>query len=442
MGPMALLLLAAPLACFKADDGTDEIGETAGDSSGDSSGETDPTTDTTQTGSSESESESTDTDPTTTDTAETDPSDTTTGDPPACNDGKVDPGELCLADMPTQTTLPFTALRFDFGRFGLHPGLAIVGGPNAPSLVIVLPGNGDRTFANPSTTPIDSFALSIDVADMDADGDHDFITQGGMISSRMNDGMGGFEQPDVLDPGGLGTDRTRVVLGQFDGNAPLDAAWGDGYNTDTVRGNGFQGWTFGTTGGDQFTGGDSWVAVTEWGFDGDGFTDLAVSSQWEAKVSIVRGMGNATFTEHGQVEICNAGSCDITELHVADVDADGNPDVVASFAEGVSVVRGLGDGTFAPFELHAVPGADHVASGDIDNDGDLDLLVGSATTGALSLLLGDGTGEFADAMVFATPSNSVRSVAMVDLDEDGAKELVAVYNSDGAGRVGVFEATP
>jgi hypothetical protein len=440
---IALLLLTSPLGCFKADDFNEEIGETAGDStsSSDSTAGDDPSSsDADETN--PDTSSSTDTDPSTTDTAETDPSDTTTGEPAACGDGNVDPGELCLNDMPTQVTLPFTALRLDYGRFGLHPGLVIVGGANAPAQAIVLPGDGDLTFGVPTTVPIDGYALSVDVADMDGDGDHDFITKGAVLSSRMNDGMGGFESPDVLDPGALGSESTRVVLGQFDGNMPLDAAWGDGYNTDWVRGNGFQGWTFGTAGSGQFTGGDSWVEVTEWGFDGDGFTDLAVTSQWESRVSIVRGMGNATFTEHGSVEICEPGTCEIKELHVDDLDADGNPDLVTSFEDGISVVMGLGDGTFGPFELYAVPGADHTTSGDIDNDGDVDLLVASTTNGKLHLFLGDGSGGFADPIPFSTPATSLRVAAMVDLDEDGAKELVTAYNYDGAGRVGVFEAHP
>jgi hypothetical protein len=442
--PTALLLLLAPVACFKpADDGGDEIGDTGTETADTDTDDTDgPETDGPDTdGPDPDASDSTDATDDATDDA-TEETDTTTGEPAACNDGQVDPGELCLADTPTETTLPFTALRLDIGRFGLNPGVAIVGGPNAPLQALIVPGNGDRTFLAPIPVPIDGAAISIDVADMDGDGDHDFITHGAAISSRMNDGMGGWEQPDMLEPGGLGTDRTRIQLGQFDGNMPLDATYGDGYNTNWVRGNGFQGWTFGTEGSAQFTGGDSWVEVTEWGFDGDGFTDLAVTSQWEAKVSVARGMGNGMFVEHGQVNICEPGSCDITELHIDDVDADGNPDIIASFADGISVVLGNDDGSFGNFQLHPIPGADYTTSGDIDNDGDVDLLVASVTSGDLALLLGDGSGDFADPMVFATPSNSVRTAAMIDLDEDGAMELVTAYNYDGAGWLAVFEATP
>ncbi|MFV8754609.1 FG-GAP-like repeat-containing protein [Nannocystaceae bacterium ST9] len=433
--PTLVILLFAPLACFKPDDdGGDEVAATEGESGTD---DDDTSTGDVETG------DSTSADPTDTDSTDSDPTDTdsTTGDPPACNDGNADPGELCLATTPTESTLPITGFRMDYGRFGLHPGIAVVGGPNAPMAVAILPGKGDRTFEAPQMVALDSFATSIDVDDMDDDGDHDLVTSGGLLCSRMNDGMGGWEFPDMLQPAG-GVAIGRVQLGQFDGNAPLDAVWAEGYNTRWARGNAFSGWTFGTEGWSQFTGGDFWVEVTEWGFDGDGFTDLAVTSQWEAKVSITRGMGNATFTEVGQVPICEAGSCDITELHVDDVDGDDNPDLIASFADGISVVLGNDDGTFGGFELHAFPGADYTTSGDVDNDGDVDLLVASATTGDLGLFLGDGTGAFAEPMIFATPSDTLRTAAMFDLDEDGAKELVTVYNYDGAGWVGVFEATP
>jgi hypothetical protein len=441
--PTALLLLIAPFACFKPDDdGGDEVAadtETAGTDTSTDDTATDDSTDAPTTTDDDVDDDSTDateeTDATTEETEES------TGDPAACNDGSVDPGELCLASEATETTLPFTAMRLDVGRFGTYPGVAIVGGPNAPAQVLIVPGNGDQTFGAAMPTAIDSFALSIDVADMDGDGDHDFITQGGLICSRMNDGLGGWELGDLYDSP-LGTDRTRIQLGQIDGNMPLDPAWGDGYNTRYVRGNGFQGWTFGTAGSSQFTGGDAWVEFTEWGFDGDGLADMAVTSQWEAKVSVVRGMGNATFIEHGQVEICQSGSCEISELHIDDVDADGNPDILASFTDGISVVLGNDDGTFDAWQLHPIPGADYMTSGDIDNDDDVDLLVASATTGDLYLLLGDGTGAFAEPIVFVTPSDSLRTAAMVDLDEDGAMELVTAYNYDGAGWVAVFGATP
>ncbi len=431
---IAVLVWLLPLACFKPDpnDGGDELGgsESGTDGVETSTGdvETGDSTDTISDSSDSSDS--------------TDSTDSTTGEPAACDDGKADAGELCLANQPSIVPLAGAGLRLDIGRFGPHPGVAIVGGPNAPAAVILVRGNGDLTFADPVVVPIDSVALSIDVGDLDDDGDDDLATHGPLISTRLNDGAGGWEFPQMFDPGGLGTEATRIQIGQFDGNAPLDLVWADGYNTDWVRGTAMAGWTPGAPGTAQFTGGDSWVEVTEWGFDGDGFTDLAVTSQWTGVVSIDRGMGDGTFMEHGQVEICESGSCTITELHVDDVDADGNPDLVASFTDGISVVLGKDDGTFEPFMLHAVPGADFTTSKDVDNDGDVDLLVASATTGSLYLLLGDGTGDFAEPIVFMTPATSLRTAAIVDLNEDGAPELVTTYVTPMGGALAVFEAQP
>ena len=216
----------------------------------------------------------------------------------------------------------------------------------------------------------------------------------------------------------------------------------EGYNTVWVPGSMFGGWSPGQSGGHQFTGGDSWLTLTEFGFDGDGFTDLMVASQWEPKVVFSRGQGNGTFTQQGEAFVCNPGVCDILELHAVDLNGDDDPDIVASFDTGFSVVPSNGDGTYSDYQLHASPGADHISSGDIDNDGDNDLVVASRDDGDLRLFLNAGDGTFADPIVFPVAGDSTRTTAMVDLDGDGAMELLTAYDYNGGGWVAVFEANP
>src|SRR5690606_23559199 len=126
------------------------------------------------------------------------------------------------------------------------------------------------------------------------------------VSLRLNDGDGGWAPNIVLDQMQWGA--YRLVVGQIDGNAPLDVLFGDGYNTRWIRGSAINGWSPGTSDSEQFTGGDSWLALTEFGFDGDGFTDLLIVSRWSPQVTFARGMGNGTFVAQGEVSVCNQGA--------------------------------------------------------------------------------------------------------------------------------------
>jgi hypothetical protein len=365
------------------------------------------------------------------------------GDPPAiCGDGIVAPGELCLSETATQTPVNQPALRLAVGE--LDPGvMGVVVVSGTTSALSVLRGDGDGGLLDGALMDIAGSAWSVVAADIDNDGDTDVVVGGSPCSILRNDGNGGWGPVIEVVPVSLFVlGMHRIEVGQIDGNAPLDIVYPDGYNTQWIRGSANNGWSPGPAGSTGFTGGDSWIALTQLGFDGDSFTDLMVASRWEPKVVVARGMGNATFVEHGEVFICNPGACEIEELHVADLTGNGDPDIIASFATGFSVVPAKGDGTFDTFTLYASPGADHIASGDIDNDGDLDLIVTSRDDGDLRLFLNDGTGKFGEPLLFPVPGDATRSVAMADLDGDGALELITAYNYNGGGWVAVFEANP
>jgi hypothetical protein len=132
-------------------------------------------------------------------------------------------------------------------------------------------------------------------------------------------------------------------------------------------------------------------------------------------------------------------------LRVADIDADGAVDLLVSnsYTSGsiaqrearVSVLPGLGDGTFGAAEVvdrRFIDGSD-VEVADIDGDGALDVVLGGA-----EVLFGDGTGAFldghglalstgGDGYPYGGPPNAPDAVA-VDLDEDGVTDL-AVANA-------------
>jgi hypothetical protein len=357
---------------------------------------------------------------------------------PVCGDGLTVLGELCLSETPTQYPAGQAVQRLAVGEF--NPGaLGVVAVGFGAMEASLLRGDGSGALLGVELLPLLGGSYSVAAGDVDNDGDVDFATDGDPSTVMLNDGVGGWES--VLVEVSFGFSSYRLLLGQIDGNAPLDLVYSEGYNTRWIPGTPFGGWSPGTAASAQFTGGDSWLALTQFG-DGDNFTDLLVASQWDANIAIVRGQGDGTAMQVGDAAVCNPGACEITELQAIDVNGDDDPDIIASHESGFSVLLALGGATFGNYQLNPSPGADHISSGDIDNDGDTDLVVASRVDGDLRLFLGDGTGTFGQPIVYDVPGDETRTTAMVDLDGDGALELLTAYQFNGGGWIGVFEANP
>jgi protocatechuate 3,4-dioxygenase beta subunit len=134
---------------------------------------------------------------------------------------------------------------------------------------------------------------------------------------------------------------------------------------------------------------------------------------------------------------CNTPSLGATNFaagsnpyHVAvgDFNGDGRLDLaVANLSStDVSILLGTGAGTFgAATNFPVGTNPNYVAVGDFNGDGKLDLAV-TKNTGSVSILLGTGTGSFGAATPFAAGS-SPDSVAVGDFNGDGQLDL-AVAN--------------
>lgn len=129
-----------------------------------------------------------------------------------------------------------------------------------------------------------------------------------------------------------------------------------------------------------------------------------------------------------------------TVATIQDVNDDGTPDIITAnrSSNNVSVLPGNGDGTFAPPKDYPV--ADQptsVAVGDVNGDGKNDIVTASPSgdtnpsSGRVSVLLGDGSGNFGTQTNYAVGYGAV-SVAVEDLNKDGKNDLVTAntYNNN------------
>ncbi|HEY0191174.1 MAG TPA: VCBS repeat-containing protein, partial [Kofleriaceae bacterium] len=88
----------------------------------------------------------------------------------------------------------------------------------------------------------------------------------------------------------------------------------------------------------------------------------------------------------------------------------------------VSVLAGTGAGGFgAALDLAVGAGAASVITGDLDGDGRLDVVVGNATSGDVSILHNDAAGGFGASRISA--GGPVSQLTLADLDGDGHADL-------------------
>ncbi|MGQ4808111.1 hypothetical protein NKDENANG_01478 [Candidatus Entotheonellaceae bacterium PAL068K] len=130
-------------------------------------------------------------------------------------------------------------------------------------------------------------------------------------------------------------------------------------------------------------------------------------------------------------------------MALGDVDGDGDLDVVTANAasDDVSLLLGNGDGTLQAAQTFAVGSRSYpsvmrqpfsVALGDVNSDGDLDVITPHSVTDEVSLLLGNGDGTLQAAQTFGAGygvGDAPFSVALGDVNSDGDLDVVTA-NTD------------
>jgi len=335
----------------------------------------------------------------------------------------VDPGWFDTSTPPVVTPgQPLDAAVGDIDGDGV-PDLAVV--CDGVSQVALWRGLGDGHFASlpglRGTTPLWQVLLE----DFNGDGRAEVVAAEGDVYGPAGDVRvwrstpTGFARADVYAQGRAGL----LACADFDGDGRKDlAVAGHAQNKSFVqvfhaRTNG----TFELIGAADFGDGASGESELLAGdFDGDGATDLALSSAASC-MNVVYGLGDGHFT----APVCTSTTFYHFELHAAaDLDLDGIDDVVFEERDPWSgflfAFYGRPDRTFdfsgAYFaDLYDVCGA---AIADVNANGKPDVVALDQTS--LDVLTGDGQRGF----------DPPRSTALGDQEDDG-KPIVADLDLDG-----------
>ena len=186
----------------------------------------------------------------------------------------------------------------------------------------------------------------------------------------------------------------------------------------------------------QYDMGDGPRGVITADFDGDGILDMATANSFSNNISVRLGDGFGAF---GPVVNYSAGgkhAKQTTTIAGGDVDGDGDIDLVVTNRKtnNVSVLLGNGDGTFGTATLYDTGVKKSgkfptgVKLGDMNGDGNLDIVTANSNVGkngSFSILTGDGAGGFGTANVTSTKGRRPRDLVLIDVDGDTNLDVVA-----------------
>ena len=164
--------------------------------------------------------------------------------------------------------------------------------------------------------------------------------------------------------------------------------------------------------------------------DGDGNSDLVISVRSSAKVQIFLGDGAGGFTETTSVSPSDVPSSVATGKFNNDNIPDLAITIQAGSTQNVEIRLGNGDGTFqAGTHLNAANEAYEVVVGRINADAFDDLVVSNYTGNEVDVFLGNGDGTFAPKLVNPVSLNPA-GLAIGDLNDDDIPDLaVTVFAS-------------
>lgn len=287
----------------------------------------------------------------------------------------------------------------------------------------------------------DTHALGVALLDVDRDGDLDAVFALEMEANRLylNDGQGRFVwKRNVFSPKGHDSEHVRTADFDGDGFPDLFIVAEDNQVHEYYLGNGDGSFRDVS---DRIPGNSEGNGLDVGDVNGDGLPDLVLGNSGENGQNFLwinDGDKPGFFIDHTAQGLPQVG--DATQsVKLADLDGDGDLDMVVGneippnrllLNDGTGAFREAAGHLELPVPLHTR----EVLVLDVDNDGDLDMVLANLTSNGgdwdkdprTRLLINDGQAHFRDATQQGMPKNTFSSYAAapIDFDRDGDMDLL------------------
>jgi hypothetical protein len=293
------------------------------------------------------------------------------------------------------------------------------------SEVSVLIGNGNGTFRAAVNYPVGALPTAVACGDFNMDGKLDIavLTFEGTLALLFGNAGGTLQAPVTY---AAGTYPVSLAVGDLNNDGIPDIAFVDAYGTfNTVR------LFLGTADGTlrlqpyPYTAGSLVSNVILADFNADGNADLAVANS--DGVSILLGNGDGTLRSPQLISTAYPAYA----LAAADFNGDGLLDLATAgwIGNSMNVLTGNGDGTFKTPTAYTVTGAPYaIATGDFNGDGKIDIAIANSSSNTVALYLNSGSGGLSTATEYAVGQRP-QALLTADFNNDGRTDLVTA-NTD------------
>jgi len=294
----------------------------------------------------------------------------------------------------------------------------------------IFAGDGAGAFTQVGSVTVGAIPMYAATADFNNDGTMDFAVSyiaSSAVGLEIGDGKGGFAHPSgwppVTTPSGL-----VAIDADGDGNIDMVVASTD---SGDVQGNSLT-LLFGRGGGNMAPAGPTPVCndpaqVVAADFDNDAIPDVAYICGRDNSI------GEIMFRARGAMNFMSpVGPIPLPyRLAAGDLDGDGNVDLVVDSRYGSAyVLFGNGRGGFSKGPQLDGVGTGDVLIADFNADGIPDLAIADSLNNRISVLAGAGDGSFAVPVVLQT-GNYPQGLAVADVDNNGTVDLLFVNMLDG-----------